>query len=83
MSKPEPIRVGVEGIAPKPIELTPARPRIDWARLSGLPPWDEGRPILAAMSANVDLKELRRNAADRLPIFQSMRSSSVPIRRAI
>lgn len=39
MSKPEPIRVGVEGIAPKPIELTPERPRIDWAHLFGLPPF--------------------------------------------
>lgn len=39
MSKPEPIRVGVEGIAPKPIELTPDRPRIDWAHLFGLPPF--------------------------------------------
>lgn len=38
-TKPEPIRVGVEGIAPKPIELTPDRPRIDWARLFGLPPF--------------------------------------------
>lgn len=38
-TKPEPIRVGVEGIAPKPIELTPARQRIDWVRLSGLPPF--------------------------------------------
>ena len=40
MSKLEPIRVGVEGIAPKPIELAPARPaRIDWAHLFGLPPF--------------------------------------------
>ena len=38
-TKPEPIRVGVEGIAPKPIELTPARQRIDWMRLMGLPPF--------------------------------------------
>lgn len=38
-AKPEPIRVGVEGIAPKPIELTPERPRIDWAHLFGLPPF--------------------------------------------
>lgn len=38
-TKPEPIRVGVEGIAPKPIELTPARKQIDWERLSGLPPF--------------------------------------------
>lgn len=37
MSKPEPIRVGVEGIAPAP---TPARAeRIDWTRLIGLPPF--------------------------------------------
>ena len=39
MNKPEPIRVGVEGIAPKPIELTPQRPRIEWERLFGLPPF--------------------------------------------
>lgn len=39
MNKPEPIRVGVEGIAPKPIELTPQRPRIEWERLIGLPPF--------------------------------------------
>lgn len=38
-AKPEPIRVGVEGIAPKPIELTPSRPSIDWARLFSLPPF--------------------------------------------
>ena len=38
-TKPEPIRVGVEGIAPKPFELTPARQRIDWAHLFGLPPF--------------------------------------------
>lgn len=38
-TKPEPIRVGVEGIAPKPIELTTERPRIDWAHLFGLPPF--------------------------------------------
>lgn len=38
-TKPEPIRVGVEGIAPKPIELTPDRPRIDWASLFSLPPF--------------------------------------------
>lgn len=36
-TKPEPIRVGVDGIAPKPIELTPKR--IDWAHLFGLPPF--------------------------------------------
>ena len=34
-TKPEPIRVGVEGIAPKPIELTP-KP-VNWGRLYGLP----------------------------------------------
>ena len=39
MEKPPPIRVGVEGIAPKPIELTPQRPRIEWERLFGLPPF--------------------------------------------
>ena len=39
MSKPKPIRVGVEGIAPKPVELTPSRPLIDWPRLFGLPPF--------------------------------------------
>ena len=38
-AKPEPIRVGVEGIAPKPIELTPERPHIDWAHLFSLPPF--------------------------------------------
>lgn len=37
MNKPEPIRVGVEGIAPKPVDLTPAR--IDWPRLFSLPPF--------------------------------------------
>lgn len=37
MGKPEPIRVGVEGIAPKPVDLTPAR--IDWPRLFSLPPF--------------------------------------------
>lgn len=37
MNKPEPIRVGVEGIAPAP---APARTeRIDWTRLIGLPPF--------------------------------------------
>lgn len=37
MNKPEPIRVGVEGIAPAP---TPVRAeRIDWTRLIGLPPF--------------------------------------------
>lgn len=37
MNKPEPIRVGVEGIAPAP---TPDRAeRIDWTRLIGLPPF--------------------------------------------
>ena len=39
MTKPAPIRVGVEGIAPKPIELTPARQSIDWAHLFALPPF--------------------------------------------
>lgn len=40
MSKPEPIRVGVVGIEPKPIELTPERPaRINWALLFSLPPF--------------------------------------------
>lgn len=38
-TKPEPIRVGVEGIAPKPLVLTPERPRIDWAHLAALPPF--------------------------------------------
>lgn len=37
-TKPAPIRVGVEGIAPKPIELTPAaRERVDWSKVAGLP----------------------------------------------
>lgn len=36
-TKPKPIRIGVEGIAPKPIELTPERLRIDWASLFSLP----------------------------------------------
>lgn len=42
--KPPTQVAGVEGIAPKPIELTPARPveqdqQIDWARLCELPPF--------------------------------------------
>ena len=40
MSTKPPTQVaGVEGIAPKPIELTPSRPSIDWVRLFGLPPF--------------------------------------------
>ena len=40
MSTKPPTQVaGVEGIAPKPIELAPIRPSIDWARLFGLPPF--------------------------------------------
>lgn len=35
--KPPPIRISAEGIAPKPVELTP--PRIDWPRLVTLPPF--------------------------------------------
>lgn len=38
--KPAPQRVGVEGIAPKPIELTPASPvAIDWREVGALPPF--------------------------------------------
>ena len=37
--KPPTQIAGVQGIAPKPIELTPERPRIDWAHLFGLPPF--------------------------------------------
>lgn len=38
--KPPTQVAGVEGIAPKPIELTPAQPaRIDWRLLFGLPPF--------------------------------------------
>lgn len=36
-TKPEPIRVGVEGIKPTPIELTPAR--LDWRLVAALPPF--------------------------------------------
>lgn len=38
-TKPEPIRVGVEGIAPKPIELTPINMVVDWAKVATLPPF--------------------------------------------
>ncbi|WP_295977991.1 hypothetical protein [uncultured Variovorax sp.] len=38
--KPPPIIIGVEGIAPKPIELTPAAvPVIDWRKVGALPPF--------------------------------------------
>lgn len=39
LRKPPTQIAGVQGIAPKPIELTPARQPIDWMRLSGLPPF--------------------------------------------
>ena len=41
VKKPKPPTqiAGVQGIAPKPIELTPDRPRIDWAHLFSLPPF--------------------------------------------
>ncbi|QLI49450.1 hypothetical protein vBPaeMUSP18_22 [Pseudomonas phage vB_PaeM_USP_18] len=38
-TKPPAQIAGVQGIAPTPIELTPARPSIDWPRLFGLPPF--------------------------------------------
>lgn len=38
-TKPPTQVAGVEGIAPKPIELTPSRPNIDWAHLFSLPPF--------------------------------------------
>lgn len=40
-TRPEPIRVGVEGIAPTPIELTPAQPArpVDWRTVGALPPF--------------------------------------------
>lgn len=38
--KPPPIIIGVEGIAPKPIELTPAIvPGINWRMVGALPPF--------------------------------------------
>ena len=37
--KPPTQIAGVVGIEPKPIELTPNRPRIDWAHLLELPPF--------------------------------------------
>ena len=38
--KPPTQTAGVSGIAPKPIELTPAQPaRIDWTHLLSLPPF--------------------------------------------
>lgn len=40
MSTKPPTQVaGVQGIAAIPVELTPARPSIDWPRLFGLPPF--------------------------------------------
>ncbi len=37
--KPPTQVAGVEGIAPKPIVLTPEPSKIDWTRLIGLPPF--------------------------------------------
>ena len=39
MSKPPTQYAGVVGIEPKPIELTPARPVIDWRAIAALPPF--------------------------------------------
>ena len=39
MSKPPTQYAGVVGIEPKPIELTPARPVIDWHAVAALPPF--------------------------------------------
>lgn len=39
MSKPEPIRVGVQGFVAFEAKPDPAAPAIDWQRLSGLPPF--------------------------------------------
>ena len=39
MSKPPTQYAGVVGIEPKPIELTPARPVIDWRAVAALPPF--------------------------------------------
>ena len=37
--KPPTQYAGVVGIEPKPIELTPARPVIDWPAIAALPPF--------------------------------------------
>lgn len=63
MSKPEPIRVGVEGIAPKPIELTPERPRIEWERLFGLPPF---QMFAAERMRNMSRHDSEQHAANFL-----------------
>lgn len=42
LRKPPPIRVGVAGIKPQPITLTPAVPReVDWRQLAKLPPFQQ------------------------------------------
>lgn len=38
-TKPPAQIAGVKGIAPKPIELTPARPLVNWGHLCELPPY--------------------------------------------
>ena len=50
-TKPPTQVAGVEGIAPKPIVLTPESSKIDWARIIQLPPFQmfavERKPSLA------------------------------------
>ena len=60
-TKPEPIRVGVEGIAPKPLVLTPERPRIDWAHLAALPPF---QMFAAERMRNTSGKDSMEHALD-------------------
>jgi len=56
--KPAPQRVGVEGIAPKPIELTPASPvAIDWRKVGALPPFQMFVHELAPCPPNRDTQQ--------------------------
>ena len=62
--KPPTQTAGVSGIAPKPIELTPAQPQqIDWRRLCELPPFQmfvvEREPKLAEQFANDNYQAVR------------------------
>ena len=69
--KPPTQGVGVEGIAPKPIELTPqAQVRVDWALVGALPPFQMFIASLSPCPADRDgqrwaIEYATRNAAQR------------------
>ena len=61
MSKPPTQYAGVVGIEPKPIELTPARPVIDWHAVAALPPF---QMFAAERMRNTSGKDSMEHALD-------------------